>query len=131
VAELRPHLPDLRQSVDVVVIGSGAPNFARGFQEHMNVPDLPILSDEERVSFAAAQMKPRQGLSHLHKSLARFAKLFFKYPQTKVLGDASQLGGVVMVRPSGEVTYRFASEWAGQHPPIETLRDEALKAARG
>jgi hypothetical protein len=130
VAELRPHLATLRQSVDPVVIGSGAPNFARGFQEAMKVPDLPIFSDEERKSFAAAGMKPKQRLADLYKTVARGLVTFWKHPQTKVLGDAAQLGGVVIVRPGGEVTYRFASEWAGQHPPIPTLLDEALKAAR-
>jgi hypothetical protein len=130
VAELRPHIETLRQSVDPVVIGSGAPNFARGFQQQMNVPDLPIYSDEERLSFTAAGMKPKQGLHALHKSTVRFVMQFWKHPQTKVLGDPFQLGGVVFVRPGGEVTYRFASEWAGQHPPIPTLLDQASKAAR-
>lgn len=113
-----------------MVIGSGAPNFARGFQEKMDVPSLPILSDEKRASFAAAGMRARQSMWNLPKTIARGILTNFKHPQKKILGDPFQLGGVLIVRPDGEVTYAFHSEWAGQHPPVPTLLAEALKAGR-
>ena len=127
---MRPHLDELRRSVVPVVIGSGAPPFAKEFQAKMDVPDLPIFSDEERVSFRAAGMRGRQSLLNLPRTIARGIATFIKHPQGKTMGDPFQLGGVVIVRPDGNVSYRFASEWAGQHPPIPTLLAEAAKAAR-
>ena len=35
--------------------------------------------------------------------------------------DAMQLGGVYVVGRSGEVLYRYASEAAGDHPPVEAM----------
>lgn len=35
-----------------------------------------------------------------------------------IQGDAFQNGGVLVVRPGGEVAYRYISEVSGDHPPV-------------
>jgi len=129
VAALRPHVAELQAKVGLAVVGNGAPSFARGFREKMDVPSLLILSDEPRTSYKLAEWRPRTKLSGVPKSLARAAITFWKHPQTTVEGDPNQLGGAMVIVPSGEVTYRYQSQYAGDHPAMSLLRDEALKAA--
>src|SRR5262249_15400466 len=95
----------------------------------MDVPSLLILCDEPRTSYKLAEWFPTTRLSQVPKSIARAAITFWKHPQTTVEGDAKQIGGAMVILPSGEVTYRYQSQFAGDHPPMKVLRDEALKAA--
>jgi hypothetical protein len=131
VAELRPHIDEISSAASLAVIGNGGPSFARGFRERMDVPRLLILCDEPRTSYDLAAWRRSTALSKVPISLARYVRWFFKHPQTSVEGNALQLGGALVIRPGGEVTYRYRSEFGGDHPPSETLRDEALKAAGG
>jgi hypothetical protein len=130
VAALRPFVTELQAKVGLAVIGNGAPSFARGFREKMDVPSLLILSDEERISYKLAEWFPRTKLVDVPKTIARGLVTFWKHPQTTVEGDANQLGGAMVILPSGEVTYRYRSKYAGDHPAMSLLRDEALKAAK-
>jgi NAD(P)-dependent dehydrogenase (short-subunit alcohol dehydrogenase family) len=38
-----------------------------------------------------------------------------------VQGDVWQLGGVFVIRPGGDVTYRYVSRDAGDHPPVAAI----------
>ncbi|MDH3214324.1 MAG: SDR family NAD(P)-dependent oxidoreductase, partial [Myxococcales bacterium] len=38
-----------------------------------------------------------------------------------VQGDPWQLGGVFVIRPGGDLTYRYVSREAGDHPPVEEI----------
>jgi dehydrogenase/reductase SDR family protein 12 len=41
--------------------------------------------------------------------------------QTGVQGDPWQLGGVFVIRPGGDLTYRYVSGEMGDHPPVEEI----------
>ncbi len=131
MAEFRPHVAGLKEAgIEVAVIGSGAPNFARGFQERMNVPELSIYSDEKLASYAAAGME-RSWLSIVDpRAIWKGIGSLKRHPQKRVMGDASQQGGVVIVKPDGTIAWRQVSRYAGDHAPNEQIVDEALKAAR-
>jgi hypothetical protein len=129
VAELRPHVAELKQiGVSVHVVGSGTPAQARAFQEHIHAEDVPVVVDPPRASFRAAGMK-RSVFRTMHpKSWLRGIKAMTAHPQQRTAGDPWQLGGAMIVRPSGDVRYHFVSDSAGDHPAVATLLDEARKA---
>ena len=129
MAELRPHVDELRAiGVDPYVIGSGTPAEARDFQRHVHVESLPVLVDQPLASYAAAGWK-RSAAATLHpKSWLHGVKSMIAHPQRKTAGDPWQLGGAMIVRPDGAVTFRYRSETGGDHPAVATLVDEARKA---
>lgn len=129
MAELRPHVEELRAiGVDAYVIGSGTPAQARDFQRHLQAESVPILVDEKLASYRAAGWK-RSATATLHPSTWwRGMKSMIQHPQRKTAGDPWQLGGAMIVRPDGEVTWRFLSETGGHHPPLPLILDEARKA---
>ena len=100
--------------VQVAVIGSGAPNFARGFKERMEI-DVPIFSDEKLAAYQAASFK-RGAATLLHPGVvAKGITTIFKHRQRRTMGDNTQQGGVVIARPDGTMPYRFISRYAGDH----------------
>src|SRR6266850_7150016 len=114
VAEFRPHLTTLRDAgVQLAVIGSGAPHFARGFKEQMQI-DVPIYSDQTLAAYQATSM--RRGLRYLFHpgQLSKWMKSW-RYFRLQLKGDATQQGGVVIVLPDGSVPYRFHNRFPGDH----------------
>jgi hypothetical protein len=129
VAELRPHVEELRGiGVEPYVIGSGTPAQAKSFQEHLHAESLPVLVDQPLASYRAAGWKRSMGATLHPSSWLRGIKSMIKHPQRKTAGDPWQLGGAMIVRPDGEVTWRFKSETGGHHPALATLLEEARKA---
>lgn len=86
---------------------------------------VPILVDPERKSYSLLGMS-RGALSTLHPRVVantlRAARAGFR--QTRTQGDALQLGGVLVMRPGGEVAWSRLASAAGDHPPV----DEVLAA---
>jgi hypothetical protein len=128
-AELRPHLDEIRQAgLNIAMVGSGGPSFARGFRERMEL-DVPILSDEKLQAFTAAGLRRGAG-TLLHPGvLARGATAIFKYRQRRTMGDVTQQGGVLLVKPDGMIAWAFRSRFAGDLPKPATVVAESLKAA--
>jgi alkyl-hydroperoxide reductase/thiol specific antioxidant family protein len=130
VAELRPHVEELRAAgVDPWVVGSGTPAQARDFQRHIHAEDVPVVVDEQLVPYRAAGMKRSVFRTFHPKSWWKGVKSMIAHPQRRTAGDPFQLGGVMIVRPDGQVRYHYVSDAAGDHPPVATLVDEARKAA--
>jgi hypothetical protein len=126
VAEFRPHAKKLRENgVDTYVIGSGGPNFALGFSERMG-GEIPVYSDQARASYQALEM--RRGVCTLldPRVLARGATAIFKYRQRRVMGDNTQQGGTIVVKPDGSMPYKFISRYAGDHAKAEDVVAAAL-----
>ena len=46
------------------------------------------------------------------------------FSQSKVLGDPWQLGGVLLMQPSGATPYLYRSRYAGDHPNIDDVIQE-------
>jgi hypothetical protein len=130
VAELRPHVPELRAiGVEPYVIGSGTPAQAKEFQEKMAAHELPILSDQALASYRAAGFKRSATATMLHPSTwLRGFKAALKHRQGLTKGDPWQLGGAMIVRPDAEATWHFVSQAGGHHPPLGQLYDEARRA---
>jgi hypothetical protein len=129
VAELRPHVDELRDiGVDPYVIGSGTPEEAKKFQRHLHAASVPVLVDQPLASYRAAGWKRSMGATLHPSSWLHGIKAMIKHPQRKTAGDPWQLGGAMIVRPDGNVTWSFKSETGGHHPSTAQLIDEARKA---
>lgn len=119
---MREHIQQIRaRDAELVVVGNGAPHFARSFREDFDL-DGPLLVDPDLVAYRAAGLRrgrvellsPRLPGSAL-RALASGAR------QAGVQGDPWQLGGVFVIRPGGELAYRHVSGDAGDHPPVEEI----------
>jgi peroxiredoxin len=119
VAQLRDALDGIRAAgAELVVVGSGRPEHARDFRDERQLR-FPLLVDPGLESFRAAGLRrgvlstvgPR-ALGHALRALRSGAR------QGATRGDPWQLGGVLVIRPTGEVAYRHASREAGDHPPV-------------
>mgnify|MGYP002639726911 CR=1 FL=1 len=88
----------------------------------------PIWVDPERRSYQALGFASGLGsaLSLKLLSNARRAKAA-GFSQNSVEGAAMQQGGVLVVMPDGEIAYRYRSDTAGDHPPVQ----EVLAALEG
>src|SRR5690348_9374656 len=107
VAEFRPHVDEVKRlGLEVAVIGSGAPHFAKAFIEDLKLGDLPIYSDQSLATYAAAGLHRSFG-SILHPMAVVKGLSAIRYKQKKQMGDATQQGGVLIVRPDGSIPYRY------------------------
>ena len=114
----------------VVVIGHSSLRYAQAFVDETKI-DLPVFVDEKRVVYQALEFK-RPLLSFLTPKVFKRAAEARKegFTQPGVHGDAFQLGGVVLWMPDGSMTYRYASQFAGDHPKLDDLKAEVRKAIR-
>ena len=114
--------------VRAVVIGHSSLRYAKAFVDETKI-DLPVYVDEKRVLYKALEFK-RPLLSFLNPKVFKRAAEARKegFTQPGVWGDAFQLGGVVLLMPDGSMPYRYASQFAGDHPKIENLKAEVKKA---
>jgi prostamide/prostaglandin F2alpha synthase len=113
----------------LVLIGQASPRQARHFRDKLDLDPLPVLADDERESYRAAGLRranltqlvgPRSVLSGL-KHGARSGVV-----QGRIIGDAAQLGGEMIVLEDGTVAWSHAQENAG-----DTMApDDLLEAAR-
>src|SRR3990172_12422869 len=117
VAQLRDALDQIRAAgAELVVVGSGRPEHAADFRETQGLR-FPLVVDPELVSFRAAGLRrgvlstigPRT-FGHAFRALRTGAR------PGATRGDPWQLGGALVIRPTGEIAYRYASREAGDHP---------------
>jgi peroxiredoxin len=105
----------------LVVVGSGTPNFVRGFREQTGF-DGQVLCDPTVQSYKQAGMK--RGFFTVMNPLTAargLASMARGFRQGRVQGDAFQEGGVLVVRPPGELVYKQISASAGDHPPTQEV----------
>ena len=114
---------------ELVVVGNGAKHFAEAFREDFRL-DSPLLIDPELRAYRAAGLR-RGRVEVLSPRLPMNAvrALLGGARQGSVQGDIWQLGGVFVIRPGGELAYRYVSREAGDHPPVveilEALSEDA------
>src|SRR5690348_977500 len=97
---------------NLVLIGQGTPRQAAHFRRRQGI-QLPILADEQRVSYEAAGAKSGGVFDLWHpKVVAKGAVtgLREKTIQTRTIGDANQLGGTLVIAPDGKVVWSHMSE---------------------
>ncbi len=115
-------MPDLRaHGVRPVLIGNGSLSQARRVRDELNLPDdLILLTDPERTSYAGAGLKRNLAGVFNADTLRAGMRAWSAGARTSGLqGDPLQLGGVIGVSPDGTVRYRYASSYAGDHPPLK------------
>jgi hypothetical protein len=106
------------RGADLAVVGSGTPEQAAALADELGV-DFPLLADPQRRTYVA--LGARRSLAGvLHPAVLGNALRAWRggFRQQGVQGDAMQLGGVVAIRPDGEVAYLYQSARAGDHPPL-------------
>ena len=109
--------------VGLVLIGQATPRHAAQFRRRQGI-QLPVLADEQRVSYRAAGAKIANlselfGPRSVSKGLlagARSRKI-----QTRTVGDAAQLGGSLVIRPDGQVAWSHMSANAGDNASPEEI----------
>ena len=118
--------------VKLVLIGQATPRQASAFRRKVKI-DLPVLADEQRETYKLAGFKranvgqllgPKSVLSGV-KHGARSGVM-----QGKIIGDAAQLGGAMVIAPGGEVVWQQASANAGDTVEADELLRRATEAAR-
>lgn len=125
---MRPHLKELKKAgVEVAVIGSGAPRFAKAFRDEFGLDGVRLLCDESLASYKRAGFRRGAVSTFSPRAMLNYARAVAAgFRQGKTQGDAFQQGGVMVVDASGAVRYRYASRVGGDHPPM----DEVVEAAR-
>ena len=80
--------------------------------------DCVILVDPERRTYQALGLQRSwRGLFHWKVLWRALTLLLQGARQGEVQGDAFQNGGVLITDATGLIVYRYASKWAGDHPP--------------
>jgi hypothetical protein len=114
--------------VTLVLIGQAAPRHAAQFRRAQGI-ELAVLADEKRRSYEAAGAKTagaRELVGPRVVAKGALATLRTRQLQTRPIGNPAQLGGVLVIRPSGEVAWAHMSEDAGDNASA----DEILAAVR-
>ena len=114
--------------VRLALIGQATPRQAAHFRRKLEI-DLPILADEQRATYkAAGWRKGNMGQLVGPKSVAAGVKHSARsgVMQGKVIGDAAQLGGAMIVQSDGTVSWSQKQEHAG-----DTIEVDDLLAAAG
>ncbi len=115
---------------ELVLIGQATPRHAAHFRRRQGI-QLPVLADEDRVSYEAAGAKSAGVLDLWNpKVVAKGAVtgLREKTVQGRTIGDANQLGGALVVDTNGDVTWSHMSTDAGDNASPEEIL-AAVKAA--
>jgi peroxiredoxin len=111
----------LSAGAKLVFIGNGQPTYIEKFREDLGLTGALILTDPSLASFKAAGF--RHGFFALvqPKSVVNLVKLAVaggkNQPATAETGTNWQLGGILVVKPTGKVTYHYISEALGDYPP--------------
>ena len=119
---MRDRIDEIRaRGAELVIVGNGAPNFAVAFREDFEL-DGPLLVDPELRAYRAAGLRRgRVELLSPRLPLHALRALRSGSRQAGVQGDPWQLGGVFVIRPGGDLTYRYVSREAGDHPPVAEI----------
>ena len=120
---MRPILPAIRHAgAELVGVGPGKLHHLQWFIEDQK-PDFPIFTDPTGRVYELAEMEHGVWSSITPRGALAFARAFAAgYRQEGVRGDPNQQGGILIVRPGGEVAWAHVSRHAGDFPaPDEVL----------
>jgi peroxiredoxin len=114
----------------LVLIGQSTPREAANFRRRQGV-QLQVLADEKRISYDAAGAKVG-GMGDLFSlkvvTKGALTGLREKTVQGRTVGDARQLGGVLVIAPDGRVTWSHMAVDASDNASPEQIV-EAIRAA--
>jgi AhpC/TSA antioxidant enzyme len=124
VAELRPHLSEMRRKgANVAIVGNGLPAMAKGFVERLGLSgEARVLTDPKRQSYKLAGFRRGVWATLGPRALVNLLRALRKRLGTgKIEGDAWQQGGTMVIARGGEVLFRYASQYQGDHTQPEKL----------
>ena len=109
------------RGAELVFIGNGNRHFAEAFQKQFDI-QAPLYVDTKGDAYHAVGM--RRGARDIFnlrslRNMARSLRAGFR--PGLIQGDGRQLGGVVVVRPGGQVLYSYLSSAGGDHPPVADI----------
>ena len=109
--------------VGLVLIGQATPRDAADFRRRRTI-ELPVLADEQRVSYKAAgtRMADASGLLS-PKVVAKgvMNSLRTGMIQTRTIGSNSQLGGTLVIAPGGRVLWSHVAKDASDNASPEEI----------
>ena len=114
--------------VRLAVIGQGTPAHAQHFRDSHRL-DIALYVDKARESYKAAGTKIATFSELLGPRVVAKGAVASRRDgvvQGRTIGHPAQLGGVMVVKPGGEIAYVHLADDAGDNPS----NDEVLKAAR-
>ena len=110
----------------LVLIGQATPRHAAHFRRKLKI-DLPVLADEDRRTYKLAGF-PRATIGQLlgPRSVLSGVKHGARsgVTQGRIIGDAAQLGGAMVIGPGDDVMFEQRSANAG-----DTIEPDDLLAA--
>ena len=113
----------------IVFVGNGSPHFISAFKKDLNLQEAPIYTDPSLMSFRAAGFKRgflvALGPQALANGIKMFARGHKQGAYDKATGDLWQLGGLIVVKPSGQVAYHYISQIMGDYAPEEDVEQFA------
>jgi len=119
---LRDRIDEVRsQGAELVIVGNGAGHFADAFREDYQLDCLLLVDPELRAYRAAGLRRGRVEALSPRLPLNAFRALRAGSRQGAIQGDPWQLGGVFVIRRDGELSYRYVSGEAGDHPPVDDI----------
>lgn len=124
---MRDFIPRIHEAGgELIILGNGTPQQAAWFIEDFGVT-TPVYTDPELKSHG--MVGARRPLFPDPRTMLRGLEAMRKgFRQTRILGSATQLGGLFVITPANEMRYRYLSRFAGDHPdPEDAVR--ALEAA--
>ena len=119
----REHVVQLHREMDrihkagaeLVVIGSGTPNFVAGFREITGY-NGPLYVDPSLASYQAAGMNRGMWRNFTPMSAVYGIRALARGNlQGRTKGDPSQQGGVLVITPPGKIVYEHHSKVAGDN----------------
>ncbi|HUJ34746.1 MAG TPA: peroxiredoxin-like family protein [Solirubrobacteraceae bacterium] len=107
----------------LVLIGQATPRHAAQFRRQQGI-QLPVLADEERISYRAAGAKIANmtelfGPRSVTKGILAGART--RRIQTRTVGNSAQLGGSLVVAPGGAIAWSHMSADAGDNASPEEI----------
>ncbi|AHZ86869.1 hypothetical protein Bb109J_c0730 [Bdellovibrio bacteriovorus] len=106
-----------KAGAQIYFIGNGSPTMIKVFKEDLGLEGAWVFTDPNLEAFHAAGFKRGFFSAYGFKSLSSIRKLKEQGHVAKrwspEQGDATQLGGILVVKPGGKVTYQYISEYQG------------------
>jgi hypothetical protein len=124
VAELRPHLSDMRRKgANVAIVGNGLPAMAKGFVERLKLGgEATVLTDPSRQTYRLAGFRRGVWATLGPRALVNLLRALRKRLGTgKIEGDPWQQGGTLVIGRGGEVLFRYAGAHQGDHAAPERV----------
>ena len=115
----------------LTLIGQATPRQAAHFRRRQGI-DLPVLADEDRASYKAAGAKVATmgellGPKVVAKGIATTARTGLV--QGRTIGHPAQLGGSMLINPSGEIVWSHMSEDASDNADPDEILAAVEQAA--